>query len=304
MVEKHTFGPVTWIDIDSPTSSDIENATKDNLVMSEALVNELLFPSPRGRLFKDGEALCITLHFPIVSYHHSNTHVEEIDFVITHDHLITTRFCDVMPLHEVRRKLTVAQELNRLPFHSGFDLFAIVISELYSAMDPELLKVDRYIVDAEKNIYEGNQKLAVEQISRTTKRIMNFRRALQYHPEVFIAYRQLIASGHAPTSTQIIDQLIHESTRLVSMVDEQKATIEEFAETNKTLLSTHNENVMKVFTILAFITFPLTLLVSILALNEKVHAFANTIEGTMTLIGISIIVAVAMMIYFKHKKWI
>ena len=272
--------------------------------MSEALINELLFPSPRGRLFKDGEALCITLHFPIVSYHHANSHTEEIDFVITNDHVITTRYCDVMALHEVRRKLAVAQELDRLPLRSGFDLFAIIVSELYSAMNPELLKVDRYIVDAETNIYEGNQRIAVEQISRTTKRIMNFRRALQYHPEVFSAYKQILEQSDAPSSTQLIDQLIRESARLLAMVDEQKNTIEEFSETNKTLLTSHNEDVMKIFTILAFITFPLTLLISILALNQKVHQFANTPTGTLVLIGIVVAIGGAMIMYFKHKDWI
>lgn len=239
MIDKQTYGNVSWTDIKSPNAADIEAASRGSIVMSEALINELLFPSPRGRLFKDGEALCITLHFPIVSYHHANSHTEEIDFVITNDHVITTRYCDVMALHEVRRKLAVAQELDRLPLRSGFDLFAIIVSELYSAMNPELLKVDRYIVDAETNIYEGNQRIAVEQISRTTKRIMNFRRALQYHPEVFSAYKQILEQSDAPSSTQLIDQLIRESARLLAMVDEQKITNEDFAGTNKTVLTSH-----------------------------------------------------------------
>ena len=304
MIDKQTYGSISWTDIESPTASDIEAASRGSIEMSEALVNELLFPSPRGRLFKDGEALCITLHFPIVSYHHANSHTEEIDFVVTNNHVITTRYCDVMALHEVRRKLSIAQELNRLPLHSGFDLFAIIVSELYSAMDPELLKVDRYIVDAEKNIYEGNQRLAVEQISRTTKRIMNFRRALQYHPEIFNTYKSILSTSDTPSSMQLIEQLIRESGRLLAMVDEQKSTIEEFSETNKTLLTSHNENVMKIFTILAFITFPLTLLISILALNQKVHEFANTPTGTLILIGIVIAIGGTMIMYFKHKEWI
>lgn len=304
MIEKHTYGSITWIDIENPTTEDIDAVAVHGVVMSDALMNELLYPSQRGRIFKDGDAVCVTMHFPIMPYHQTHHHTEEIDFVITKETIITVRFGEITAFHDVKRKLAIAKDLERLPIKTGFDMFASLVSELYAVIDPELQKIDRFIIDIEKDIYEGKQRKAVEQISYTMKRILNFKRALNFHPDLFENYRSLFVKKTSKEAEAMADQLLHEVLRLIALLTEQKDTLDGLGETNKTLLSTHTNNVMKTFTILAFITFPLTLLVTVLSLNAAIHEFAKTNNGTIIIICGIIAVATGMMVYFKHKKWV
>ena len=74
--------------------------------------------------------------------------------------------------------------------------------------------------------------------------------------------------------------------------------------TNDSLLSTKTNEVMKVLTILAFITFPLSLIASIFGMNIDSAPLANNPYGFWIVIGIMIALMISMFLYFRHKRWL
>jgi len=81
-------------------------------------------------------------------------------------------------------------------------------------------------------------------------------------------------------------------------------SLSELRETNNTLLSTKQNEVMKIFTILAFVTFPLSLFASIYGMNTKYIPLVGMKNDFWIVIGMMAFATILMFIYFKYKKWI
>ncbi len=81
-------------------------------------------------------------------------------------------------------------------------------------------------------------------------------------------------------------------------------TLHELRETNNSLLSTKENETMRVLTIMALLTFPLSLMVAILQI-DTVH---NPIRGLpydfWIILGTVIVTGTCMVVYFKHRGWL
>jgi len=61
---------------------------------------------------------------------------------------------------------------------------------------------------------------------------------------------------------------------------------------------------MKVFTVLAFCTFPLTLIASVFAMRTNDTPIIGQPYDFQIIVGIMIVTALALFGWFRHKKWI
>jgi magnesium transporter len=81
-------------------------------------------------------------------------------------------------------------------------------------------------------------------------------------------------------------------------------SLSELRETNNSLLSTKQNEVMKIFTILAFVTFPLSLVASIFGMNTKYIPIVGHQYDFWIVMGMMTFATILMFIYFKYKRWI
>jgi magnesium transporter len=70
------------------------------------------------------------------------------------------------------------------------------------------------------------------------------------------------------------------------------------------MLSTKQNEIMKIFTILAFVTLPLSLIAAVFGMNTTFIPIVGLPNDFWIIIGIMIITSLAMFAYFKYKKWI
>jgi magnesium transporter len=80
-------------------------------------------------------------------------------------------------------------------------------------------------------------------------------------------------------------------------------SLHELRETNNSLLTTKQNETMKKLTLLAFITFPLSLIASIFEMNTVDMPIVGLQHGFWIIIGGMTVVGLAMFWYFKYKKW-
>jgi magnesium transporter len=87
-------------------------------------------------------------------------------------------------------------------------------------------------------------------------------------------------------------------------LDNLKETIESLENTNNTFFESRTNEIMKILTILAFITFPLTLISSIFSMNTAYMPFVNSPYGFWYVIGLMVLLALLFLAVFKIKKWL
>ena len=86
-------------------------------------------------------------------------------------------------------------------------------------------------------------------------------------------------------------------------IQDHRETIQALAETNESLLSAKINEIIKVLTVFSVIVLPLTLIASIWGMNIE-NMPLTSVSGFWVLIGIMVTILVAMIGYFKKKKWL
>jgi len=80
--------------------------------------------------------------------------------------------------------------------------------------------------------------------------------------------------------------------------------LHELRETNNSLLSTKQNETMRVLTIMALLTFPLALFVAIFDINATSNPIIGLPYDFWIIVGAVVSVGIAMFAFFKHKKWL
>ena len=84
----------------------------------------------------------------------------------------------------------------------------------------------------------------------------------------------------------------------------QTEVLHELRETNNSLLTTKQGEIVKNLTIVSFITFPLALVAAIFGMNIPSTPIVHRPDGFWIVMLIMAAAALSMFAYFKRKRWL
>lgn len=291
----------SWTDLNSPTKEEV-----DSLVLSQdidpIIAKDLLTPTPTQHALSAGEAIYAVLYVPAFKHSHTlSSNSQEIDFIISAKGVTTVRYDSIDALHYFAKQIEVEEILHK---GQSYHIFFRMINVIYKSMTDELAYIEDWMKEIEKNIFEGYEKDMVFAISNVGKNLLNFKRITDPHYEVFQFIKNVGGEKFGNEFQIETESLINEWQRLVKRLNNQIDLMVELRETNNSMLSTKQNEIMKIFTILAFVTFPLSLIASIFGMNTAHIPIVGWPNDFWIVIGIMFIMSLAMFAYFKYKKWI
>ncbi len=303
MQSRHEHNSLTWIDLESPTRDEVKR------VMEEFSVNhlvgeELLLPTTKPRVeFYPGYTYAI-LHFPALRHTHK-TIEQEIDFVIGKTFIITTHYDTIDPLHTFSKLFEVNSILDKSAMgdHAGF-LFFYMLKRLYKAVEHEIDFVRSDLTHIEENIFGGREVQMVERLSRTARDLLNLRQTIEPHRDVLHTLEQQGSTFFGGDFTRYLRALSNEYYRVHNHIMRHTEVVHELRETNNSLLSTKENETMRILTLMALLTFPLSLFVAIFDINAKSNPIVGLPYDFWIIVGIVALAGILMVWYFKHRKWL
>ena len=294
---------ITWIDLESPTRNDIKGLV-EQFGISTMVAEELLLPSGKPRIEFYDAHVYIILHFPALRHSHKAVE-QEVDFVVGRNFIITIHYDTVDPLHKFSKVLEVNSVLNKSDIgdHAGF-FFFYMLRKLYKAVEYEVEHVHNHLRTIEEHIFSGQEVRMVEAISQSARDLLNLRQTIEPHREILRTLEsegtKLFGENFAP----YLRALSNEYYKVHNHVMRNTESLHELRETNNSLLTTKQNETMKVFTIMAFVTFPLSLIASIFSMDTMYNPIIGHPYDFWIILGIMGIAILIMFRYFKHKKWI
>lgn len=303
MIERFSSSSLTWISLKAPTSDEVREVMEEANLPPE-LMNDLTGPVPRSSSVALSGTVKVTFDYPIVKRTDIN-HPHEIKLIATKKHLITVYYEDVEALHRFQKEFeTIALLNNTRKRTTGFHLLTSVMSFLYTALGSKLDYLDSKLADIETEIFKEREKEMVGVISDISRRIITFKHVIATHERVLSELKSALeavsAKQHVIAANELIDQFEFVTSRIKSTHE----ALTELRETNMALLTTKQNEIMKVFTILAFITFPLTLFTSMFGMNTTTTPILGQKGDFWIILGSMVVVSIVFFAYFKYKKWI
>ena len=242
MLKKKIFGSSTWIDLESPTNREVEEAAT-LAGLDPDMVQDLLLPSTKHKIEFGETHASIILHFPAFKESHDGDAAYEVDFIITKSVIITTHYCKI----EAFEKIEPVNETEK-------ELFFEIISELLGSFEHKLSSIDHWVRDIEKKMFSGKEKMAVFELSEASRHLTDFKKITAVYPEAFSTLEeggQKIFGKKFGKSSHIISERVAKSSAKLAVISEWAS---ELRETNSALLNIKQNETMKVLTILTFIS--------------------------------------------------
>lgn len=232
----------------------------------------------------------------------------EIDFFISKDNLISvhrnnnlatyTNFFNLCTENIEEKEKFLSLPPERLLYE--------ILNRLYIDCLPMLDHVSEDVDNIEKQIFSGNEKEMVHEISIIRRNITDFRKLMQPHKNVI---KKLAASLQENPLFAIqktdayFNNLIDYTKEIWDALDNYKERIEALQATNESLISFKLNDIMKILTIISVITFPITLIAAVFSMNTPGIPFTEYKYGFWIVLCIMLSIALLMLGHFKRRDW-
>jgi magnesium transporter len=302
MLTRYKERHLTWIDLISPTPQEVRSLMQE-FDLDPLFAEELLVPSYKPRAERRGEHLYVVLHFPVLRGFHQRPE-QEIDFVIGKNFLITARYGTTDRLHAFAKAFEVHAVLGSPALGHGGHLFAAMARNLYHALRSECDVINRRLEHIEERTFNGDERQMVIEISQTARIIHDFRQALVPHTETLQMLEPLSSRLFGQDFAFYVREIMGDEARVRNALEHVRESLHELRETNNSLLSTKQNEIMKTLTVIAFITLPLELVAGIFTIPARSTPILGAPGDFWIILGLMTMLALGFLVYFVRKGWL
>ena len=304
MIQRHEHGGLTWIDIERPSKDEVREIMEEYNI-HPLVAEELLLPSLKPKVDLYPDYIYLILHFPAFKHTHQGNAAQEIDFVIGKKFIITSRYDTIDPIHKFSKVFEVDSILgkNDIGEHAGF-IFFYMIRKLYRSLAHELDYLSDALRAAETRVFSDNEKEMVLELSRISRELLHFKQSLSSHKEVLESFEVASKRFFGEDFSYHAKDIIGAHFRTAGMIQSNIDVLTELRETNNSLLSTKENETVRILAIISFITFPLTLIAAIFSMDAIHTPLIGNQYDFWIIIAIMVTLALSILTFFKFKRWL
>lgn len=299
---------VTWINIDGLHQVPIIKTTGKRFIIHPLVLEDILDTGQRPKVEYFKEYIFVVLKMIIYDEKEHEAKAEQISFLIGSNFVVSFQEKGSDVFNPIRERIRSSKGSIR---KMGADYLG------YTLLDAV---VDNYLMIIEQlgeEIEDMEDELLSEPTSKTLQEIYRLQRDLIFLRKSVLPLRNVIESmdrGGSPLikeSTEIyLRDVLDHTIQVIDNIETYQHIVSSMLDTYLSSISNRTNEVMKVLTIIATIFIPLTFIVGIFGMNFNPEASPwnmpelNWGFGYISVLGVMIIIALGMIIYFKLKKWL
>lgn len=305
MISRYNYRDFTWVDLESPTPEETLHIAEEYNIPHH-IADELQSNTIRPKVENTKNTLFLVLHFPNTAGNTTKHKAYEIDFIIGKNFLITAHYEPIEALYEFSKTFEVSTILDRdaRASNSGF-VFSALIRALYKNCLEELDTMTHTLNALEREIFSTKEDITIKHIAAISKKILDFRQATRSHAEILKSFASTSVALFGQEYKETAEILISEYAKVHNALEQNRDTLIELKDTHTAIISSHTQEIMKVFTVITVLILPMALLAAIFTIPvpEEIALIRSQMQfyfvvGAMTLTGL------VMLLFFKLKKWI
>jgi magnesium transporter len=304
MKNVYKYKSATWVDLVEPSADEIQEVV-DKFGIDPLVANEVASPSIKHMAESKRDHLFLILYFPLISEGRDLKTSQEIDFIIGKDFLVTVRYEQIDSLERFAKEIEVEGILGHNSPLSPRDLiFFGLLEEMARGLFNQLSYVDEWLKEIEKRIFSGKEKEMVFSLSEVSRYLIDFKKISLPYVETMESLEESGRKLFGEDFGFYAERLTEELSKCEDTVKNQLEMVFELRETNNSMLSTKQNEIMKVLTIMAFVTFPLSLIAAIFGMNTAHFPIVGNPYDFWIVLGMMGGLTVIFFIWFKYKKWL
>lgn len=305
MLTRHMRNGISWVDLESPTRQELQDVVAEFGIDSR-IEEEIISPTPYPLVVSSERYIYLVLHFPTTDPR-GGAKNQEIDFIVGKDFMITARYEVIDCIHNIQ-KVFEAEELLGLPKkHADAEgLLERVLRHMYAALCEETEHIARMLERIENDIFAGKERETVLNLSKVSRILLRFDTTLARHEDSLDTFLSELAAPEffGKGFKEHVAHIEAERDHAAALVASYRAVTSELRNTNDSLLSTKQNDIVTRLTIMAFATFPLTVITGLFGINAEGLPFMHSPYAFWIIIGIMAASVTLFVSYFRLRKWL
>jgi len=309
LAELHADG-LTWIHLDRPSQEEAQ-ALAHRFGWHPLDVEDVMSrrERPKVDVYSEEEStgyLFGVLHFPVYNAIVGRLDAGELDFFLGPDYLVTLPTVDLKPVTRLFQRVYENDEARHNLFSRGSGrLLYEVLDDLYDYCFPILDKIGGKLrqIDEEIDEITPRAKERVRDIHKVKQEIISYRKIVRpQRPTLRQLERQV--ERFLPDELELyFDDIVDANERIWDHLDNYKEVVEALEDTNESLISHQQNDILYVLTIFSVVMLPLTFITGFFGMNVRFPGFDSWV-GFVVTIGLMLAVLVSMLGFFRYKRWL
>jgi magnesium transporter len=300
-----TAAGLTWIHLDAP---DVTQAQELALRFGwhPLDVEDVMSKRQRPKVeeYVEDGYLFVVLHFPIYDRAIQRLNAAELDVFVGPDYLVTLPAVELLPVMRLFRRCDEDEAFREQLFSKGSGrLFYEVLDDLFDYCFPILDKIGHKLDSLEDDVFEGRSDEVVRDISNVKQEIISYRKIIKPERSTLRLLERRVERFLPEELELYFDDLVDAAERVWDMLDNYKEVVEALESTNESVISHRQNDVLRILTVFSVVILPLTLLTGIFGMNVHFPGF-ETVEAFWVLLGIMVATLVALLGFFRYKRWL
>ena len=296
---------LTWIHLES-VEPEIVNQLRARFGWHPLDVEDVLSKRQRPKIddYADEGYLFGVLHFPAYDKTIQRLNAAELDFFLGPDYLVTMPNVQLLPVTRLFSRCQEDEHFRAQLFEKGSGrLLYEVLDDLFDYCFPILDKIAYKLDSIEDDIDERRSEEIVSDISKVKQEIISYRKIIKpQRPALRLLERRI--ERFLPENLELyFDDVVDASERIWDLLDNYKEVVEALEDTNESLISHRQNDVLRILTVFSVILLPLTLISGIFGMNVAFPG-EHTREAFWIIAGLMVAVIVSMVAFFKYKRWL
>src|SRR5256884_6444783 len=294
-VQELSANGLTWIHLDAPTLEEAELLQR-RFGWHPLDLEDVLSRRQRPKIDEYGDEgyLFVVLHFPVYDKRIQRLNAAELDLFIGQDYLVTLPNVELLPVARLFHRCHEDLELRAQLFGKGSGyLLYHVLDDLFDYCFPILDKIGHKLDSLEDDIFEGRSDEVVRDISNVNQEIISYRKIIKPdRPTLRLLERHV--ERFLPEELELyFDDIVDAAERVWDILDNYKEVVAALEDTNESVISHRQNDVLRLLTVFSVVLLPLTLITGLFGMNVKfpgfdtIWAFWAIFAGmVVTLIGV------------------
>src|ERR671925_888910 len=263
-ISELTANGLTWLHIDEPGPPEAA-VLAERFGFHELDIEDVLSKRQRPKIDEYPDYLFVVLHFPFYDKNVQRLNAAELDVFLGQSFLITLPNVELLPVTHLLRRCEQDPELRDELFGKGSGyLLYHVLDDLFDYCFPILDKIQYKLDTIEDEMFEGRSEEIVRDISNVKQEIIAYRKIIK--PER-ATLRQLerYTEPYLPEGLADVyfDDIVDAAERIWDLLDNYKEVVEALEDTNESVISHRQNDILRILTIFSVTMLPLSLLAGI-----------------------------------------
>jgi magnesium transporter len=302
LAEVSTDG-LTWAHLDTPTHEEASQLA-ERFGWHPLDLEDVLSKRQRPKIDEYPEYLFVVLHFPVYDKTIQRLNAAELDVFLGPDFLITLPNVELLPVTRLLRRCQEDPDLRASLFGKGSGyLLYHVLDDLFDYCFPILDKIGHKLDSIEDDMFEGRAEDVVRDISNVKQEIISYRKIIKPERSTLRVLERHVVRFLPEQLELYFDDIVDAAERIWDLLDNYKEVVEALEQTNESVISHRQNDVLRILTVFSVVLLPLTLISGIFGMNLHFPGFESAV-GFWVVIGTMIGLGAALVGFFRLKRWL